>query len=519
MLATLKRWLRLSGDPIVFFGSAGLILAFVVFGTAFTEAAQALFSQAQAWISGNLGWLYHSSVTFSLLFCLWLCASRHGRVRLGSEDDRPDYGYATWLSMLCSAGMGIGMLFWSVAEPITHFSAPPFGAAGTAQAAKVAMDVTLFHWGLHGWCVYAVVGLGLALAAHRRGEPLTFRSALHPILGERIRGSIGHAIDVFAVLGTMFGVATSLGLGVQQINAGLHYLLGVEVSITVQVLVIAGITAVATASVVSGLDRGILWLSRLAIWLVLPLLLFVLATGATGAALRSIVEHGGHYLLAVVSRGFVSSLGGSTEWQGDWTLFYWAWWIAWSPFVGTFVARISKGRTIREFVLGVLLVPTLFTSVWFCVFGGLALEQVTGGDGSLAAAVQDNFAVAIFVFFESFPAPALLSTVGLVIIVVYFVTSSDSASLVIDTIAAGGDPHPPKRQRVFWATAEGAVAAVLLVGGGLAPMRAFQLITGIPLAVILLLICYAIVRSLRSPQNLDPESPVRNRLLDEEPAS
>jgi choline/glycine/proline betaine transport protein len=424
--------------------------------------------------------------------------SRYGSVRLGRDDERPKYSYLTWFSMLFSAGMGIGVLFWSVAEPITHFTDPPIGTARTAEAATLAMDITLLHWGLHGWCLYVVVGLGLAYAAYRRGQPLTFRSALYPVFGERIRGAVGHAIDIFAVLGTMFGVATSLGLGAQQINAGLHYLLGVDVSIPMQLLLIAGITAMATASVVSGLDRGIRWLSRLAIWLALPLLFYILVAGPTDVALRSIIEYSGHYLLTIGRQGFWSSLGGSTKWQGDWTLFYWGWWIAWSPFVGMFVARISRGRTIREFVLGVLLLPTAVTCVWFCVFGGIGLDRVTAGDDVLASAVRDNFPVAIFVFFNSFPLTTLLSIVGVVIIVVFFVTSSDSASLVIDYIAAGGDPDPPKRQRIFWATTEGVVAGVLLVGGGLAPMRAFQLITGLPLAVILLLICYALVRSLRA---------------------
>lgn len=498
MFERLKAGLRLKGDPIVFFGSASLIIGFVVFGTFFTETAELVFGTAQAAISNTLGWFYHGTVTFCLLFCLWLCVSPYGRIRLGSQDERPRYGYLSWFAMLFSAGMGIGVLFWSVAEPITHFGDPPTGKALTDEAATLAMDITLLHWGLHGWCVYVVVGLGLSYVAYRHGQPLTFRSVLHPIFGERIHGPIGHAIDIFAVLGTMFGVATSLGLGAQQINAGLHFLVGVNVSIPMQLWLIAGITAMATISVVSGLDRGIRLLSWLAIWLAVPLFLFVLVAGPTMVALRSIGEYCGHYLLAIGQRGLWSDLGGSTKWQGDWTLFYWGWWIAWSPFVGMFVARISRGRTIREFVLGVMLVPTAVTCIWFCVFGGIGLDMVRNGDQTLVIAVDDNFAVAIFVFFNSFPASTMLSVVGLLIIVVFFVTSSDSASLVIDYIAAGGDSNPPKRQRVFWATTEGVVAAVLLLGGGIAPMRAFQLVTGLPLAVILLMICFAIVRSLRA---------------------
>lgn len=477
-----------------------MILVFVLFGTFCTDVAQTLFDAARSVISRQLGWFYHGSVTFCLLFCLWLCVSRHGSLRLGKENERSKYGYLSWFSMLFSAGMGIGILFWSVAEPITHFRDPPVDVAGAAARATLAMDITLLHWGLHGWCVYVVVGLGLSMSAHRRGHPLTFRSVLHPIFGERIHGWIGHAVDIFAVLGTMFGVATSLGLGAQQINAGLHYLLGIEVSVPAQLLLIAGITAMATLSVVSGLNRGILWLSRLAIWLAIPLLLFVFLAGPTTAALQAVTNYGGHYLLVLGRQAFWSDLGGSSQWQGDWTLFYWGWWIAWSPFVGLFVARISRGRTIREFVLGVLLVPTGVTCVWFCVFGGIGLEFVRDGNDVLAEAVKEDFATAIFVFFESFPLSVLLSIVGLVVIVIFFVTSSDSASLVIDYIASGGDPDPPKRQRVFWAATEGVVAAVLLVGGGIAPMRTFQLLTGLPLAVVLLLTCYSIVRMLREEE-------------------
>ena len=490
--------LLLKENSIVFFTSAGLIVAFVLFGTLFSDFATNVLQNAQSVISSSLGWFYHGAVTFCLLFCLWLCVSRFGSVRLGRDDELPVYGYFTWFSMLFSAGMGSGVLFWSVAEPVTHFASPPVGDPGTSEAAALAMDITLLHWGLHGWCVYVVVGLGLALTSHRRGQPLTFRSVLYPIFGERIQGGIGHAIDIFAILGTMFGVATSLGLGAQQINAGLHFLFGVNNSIPSQLLLIAGITIIATASVVSGLDRGIRWLSTLAVFLAVPLFVYVVVAGPTDVALRSIVTHSGHYLSTIAQQGFWSHLGGSTEWQGNWTLFYWGWWIAWSPFVGVFVARISRGRTIREFVLGVLLIPTSVTCVWFCVFGGVGLDSVWQGNETLASAVKDDFPTAIFVFFSEFPASSTLCVVGLVVIVVFFVTSSDSASLVIDYIASGGDPNPPKRQRVFWATTEGVVAAVLLVGGGLAPMRAFQVMTGLPLAVVLLLICAAIIRSLNT---------------------
>nr|VFJ43098.1 MAG: choline/glycine/proline betaine transport protein [Candidatus Kentron sp. FM]VFJ43934.1 MAG: choline/glycine/proline betaine transport protein [Candidatus Kentron sp. FM]VFK07336.1 MAG: choline/glycine/proline betaine transport protein [Candidatus Kentron sp. FM] len=497
-----KRGLLLKGNPIVFFGSAGMILVFAVFGTFFTETAQVVFDNIKTTISSQYGmWFYHASITFCLFFCFWLCVSRYGRIRLGADDERPKYSYISWFSMLFSAGMGIGVLFWAVAEPITHFTHPPVGVAGTPEAARLAMDLSLLHWGLHGWAVYAIAGLGLAYVAYRRQQPLTFRSILYPIFGERIRGPIGHAIDIFAVLGTMFGVATTLGLGAQQLNAGLHHLLDTDISTALQVLLIVGITVMATISVVSGLDRGILLLSRLAVWLAFPLVLFLLFVEPVLDTLWSVAESTGHYLFTVGKQGFWPDFGGSAQWQGNWTIFYWAWWIAWSPFVGMFVARISRGRTIREFVLGVLFVPTLVTCIWFGLFGGIGLDSVINGNEGLANAVQENFAVSIFVFFDALPGTVLLSLVGVLIIVIFFVTSSDSASLVIDYITAGGDSNPPKRQRVFWAITEGVVAAVLLVSGGIAPMQTFQLITGLPLAVILLLICYAIVLLLRGERH------------------
>lgn len=496
-VSSLEKSLGLKINPPVFWISAGLIAAFVLFGALFSATAQALFGAVQSFIARYLGWLYNGSMTLFLLFCAWLAASRHGKVRLGADDERPSYPYLTWFAMLFSAGMGIGVLFWSVAEPVTHYLKPPSGVGSTPAAARQAMEITLLHWGLHGWAVYVIVGLALAYFSFRRGLPLTLRSALSPLLGRRTEGPLGHAIDIFAVIGTMFGVATTLGLGSQQVNAGLQHLLGVPASTPIQLILIGVITAIATVSVVSGLDKGIRRISELNIGLAVLVLLYVLLTGPTVLALKTVVEGSGQYLSLLVRQGFWSGGGGDVKWQGDWTLFYWGWWIAWSPFVGMFVARISRGRTIREFILGVLLVPTAVTCVWFSIFGGIALQRVQHGHAALTTAVQDNYAVAIYVFFDTLPLPALISVVGVLVVVTFFVTSSDSASLVIDHLAAGGREDSPTRQRVFWAVAEGAVAAVLLVAGGLAPMRSFQIITGLPLCVILLLMCYSIVRELR----------------------
>jgi choline/glycine/proline betaine transport protein len=485
-------------SPIVFVGSAALIFAFAIFGTVFSESAGAVFAAGQQFITTTFGWLYNGAMTFFLGFAVWLAASRYGRIRLGDDQDRPKYSYMAWFAMLFSAGMGIGVLFWSVAEPVTHYMRPPFGTPESLESAQLAMNISLLQWGLHGWGVYVIVGLTLAYCTFRLKLPLSLRSALHPLFGDRINGGLGHAIDIFAVLGTMFGVATTLGLGAQQISAGLHHLTGLTNTTAVHLTIIAVITLMATVSVVSGIDKGIKYLSMLAIWLALGLILYVLFTGPTTVALRSTLESSGHYLLAMAKQFFWSNLGGDDAWQGDWTLFYWGWWIAWSPFVGIFVARISQGRTIREFILGVLLVPALTTAVWFSIFGGIAMHRVTHGDTALTDAVLNDVPVSIYVFFSGFPLSGLLSVVGVIVIVVFFVTSSDSASLVIDYLTSGGDLDPPRRQRVFWASIEGVVAAVLLLTGGLAPMRAFQVMTGLPLCIILLLMCVALVRALRA---------------------
>lgn len=472
----------------------------MVAGSVFPERADTLFGSIQAFVTTSLGWLFHLAVTLFLGFSIWIAVSRHGKVRLGADDERPAYSRASWLAMMFSAGMGIGVLFWSVAEPLTHYQKPPVGLGMTPAAATLAMDITLLHWGFHGWGIYAVAGLAMAYFAYRRGQPLTLRSAFRPLLGPYTDGVAGHAIDVFAVLGTMFGVATSLGMGAQQTNAALTRLAGLADSTFTQLLIIACITVVATASVISGLDRGVRRLSELTMILAALLFVYLLVAGPTAHTVAATAASLGHYVAALAGRLFWSSLGGDQKWQGDWTVFYWGWWISWSPFVGMFVARISRGRTIREFVLGVLLVPSTVCCVWFAAFGAMALKMVDGGDQALARAVLDAYATSIFVFFDRFPLPTMLAVVGSILVVVFFVTSSDSASLVIDYITSGGDQDPPVRQRIFWAVSEGAVASVLLVTGGLGPMRAFQIITGLPLCLILLAMCVSIVKALSSEQ-------------------
>ena len=485
-------------NPAVFFVSAAAILLVVLYGAIFTNQAGAIFEQVQNFIVTRFGWLYIIAVAFFLVFVIWLFFSRYGQIKLGPDDSEPDYSYASWFAMLFSAGMGIGLMFYSVAEPVLHYATPPVGQGHTPEAAREAMRLTFFHWGLHAWAIYIVVGLSLAYFSFRHNLPLTIRSAFYPILGDRIYGPLGNLVDIFAVLGTMFGVATSLGLGVMQINAGLSHVIGIPVELWVQLALIAGITLLATTSVVLGLDRGIRRLSELNLGLALILFLFVLAVGPTVFLLETFVQNVGQYLGSIVSRTFQMYAFQDTDWQGSWTLFYWGWWIAWSPFVGMFIARISRGRTIREFVGGVLLVPVGVSFGWLSVFGNTALHfEMFQGNGSIASAVQDNLPVALFVMLEQLPWSAITATLATLLVITFFVTSSDSGSLVIDILTAGGDPDPPVPQRIFWALTEGAVAAALLVAGGLTALQTAAITTGLPFALVLLLICYSLVKGLR----------------------
>lgn len=399
--------------------------------------------------------------------------------------------------MLFSAGMGIGLMFFGVAEPISHYFAPPTIEGGTADAAREAMSITFFHWGLHAWAIYAVVGLSLAYFGYRKGLPLTIRSSLYPLLGERIYGPIGHAVDIMAVVSTLFGVATSLGVGVMQVNAGLNHLFGLPDNDLVHMLLIISITAAATISVVAGLDAGIKRLSEINMILAVCLLLFVLLAGPTLFLLQAFVQNLGGYFSSFVSRTFSLYAYEPNDWISDWTLFYWAWWIAWSPFVGMFIARISRGRTIREFVVSVLLVPSGFTFLWMTVFGNSAILFDMEGVVSLGQMVVDDMPVALFQFLEALPLSAIASFLGTGLAITFFITSSDSGSLVIDIITSGGDREPPVWQRVFWAVTEGVVAAILLLAGGLAALQAASLISALPFTLVILAICWGLYQALR----------------------
>ncbi|WP_017301171.1 BCCT family transporter [Nodosilinea nodulosa] len=488
--------------PEVFLVSGGLIFLFVLFTLVFREPAEAAFGEIQAFIAGALGWFFVLSVSFFLIFTIYIAISKLGNVRLGGPDARPEFPTFAWVAMLISAGMGIGLMFWSVAEPIYHFQDPPamLGEAiqpNSAEAAQQAMAITFFHWGLHAWGIYALVGLSLAFFAFNWGLPLTIRSVFYPLLGERIYGWPGNVIDILAVASTLFGLATSLGFGVQQVNAGLNFLFGMSISIPIQVGLIAIITGFATASVVSGLGNGVRRLSELNMILAAIFMGFVLLVGPTLFIVNSFVEDLGFYFASLPVMSFWTETFSGTDWQNSWTVFYWGWWISWSPFVGIFIARVSRGRTVREFILGVLVLPSMLTFLWMSVFGGTALNMEMGElSGVISGAVADNVATALFVMLQQLPLTGITSLVGIVLVVVFFVTSSDSGSLVVDSLTSGGKLESPVPQRIFWAVTEGVVAAALLLGGGLSALQTASITTGLPFAVVLLIMCYSVYKGL-----------------------
>jgi choline/glycine/proline betaine transport protein len=487
----------------VFITSSILIIGFIVFGAFFTETAGALFSYLQSFITTNFGWFFILLMNVALVFCIYLIASRYGDIRLGQQTERPQYSLGSWIGMLFSAGIGIGLVYWGTAEPLYHYMAPPMAEPETMEAAKQAMNISFLHWGLHAWAIYTIVALSLAYFHFRRGLPLSIRSTLYPILGQKIYGRWGHTVDILAVFGTMFGVVTSLGLGVMQINSGLENLFGLPNSLAVQFVIIAFITLLACGSLMLGLDKGIKRLSDLNMGLTGLLLAFMVILGPTLFIFDSFFENIGNYLAAIVPLSFWGESYSGTDWQSGWTIFYWAWWVSWAPFVGVFIARISRGRTIREFTLGVLLIPMTILFFWFTAFGGVAIhmELLAALDPALVSpglieAVQADTGSAIFKLVEYYPFAKPITLLIVIMIVLWFVTSSDSASFVIDMLTAGGDTNPPKIQRLFWATAEGFIAAILLAAGGLGALQAAAIVAGLPFAIVIFAMMYALWRGL-----------------------
>jgi len=493
-----KRAFRTAILAPVFFPAIAVALLLIVGAISSPDLAGAFFEQLLAFITETFGWFYMLAVGAFLVFLISIAFTRWGNIKLGPEHGAPQYSFPAWFAMLFSAGYGIVLLFFGVAEPVLHYADPPRGDAETVEAAQQAMQIAFFHWGFHIWAIYGLVGLVLAYFSFRHGLPLSIRSALYPLIGERIHGPIGHTVDVFAILGTLFGIATTLGLSVAQINAGLNYLWpSIPTSTTVQVIVIAVITALATISVVAGLDKGIKRLSIVNMILAATLMLFVFLVGPSILIVETFVQNTGSYLSGIVERTFNLEAYDRREWIGNWTLFIFGWTIAWAPFVGMFIAKISRGRTIRQFVFGVMLVPTLFTFLWFSIFGGTGLNLIMNeGYEQLIVMVQDDEAVALFQLYDMLPWSALASFVTVILIMTFFVTSSDSGSLVIDQLASGGRAATPVWQRVFWAVMEGAVAAVLLVAGGLAALQTMAVTSALPFAVIMLVAALGLWRAL-----------------------
>ncbi|GAA1185836.1 BCCT family transporter [Ornithinimicrobium humiphilum] len=506
----LARRLGLRTDPYIFFWSAGLMIVILALLLLAPGPIGTAFGHGRDWIVTNLGWFFILGVTAWVIFLVWVAFSRYGQLRLGKDDDRPQYSNLSWFAMLFAGGIGTVLMFWGVAEPMSHFADPPFRDVEpySVEAARNAMSIALYHLSIHTWAIFTLPGLAFGYFVYRKGLPLRFSSAFYPVLKERIHGPVGRTIDVFAVLGTLFGLAVSLGLGTSQINAGLTELLGVPDAVWVRVLIITLLTAVATASIVAGLDKGVKRLSNINIGMAIGLMIFVLVFGETVFLLRQLFESLGLYLQDVVRLAFWNDAMAEFNkedgwgWQGSWTVFYWAWTVTWSPFMGIFLARISRGRTVREFVAGVLIAPSVFTLIWFVVFGwsAMKIDGIGGDGGPLSAAVAESVPLAMFAFFDNFPAATLVSGVAIVVVALFFATSADSASLVVDMLCSGDGEAGPVRQRAFWGISLGAIAASLIVLGGDEALETLQqviTVMGLPIFVLVFAMLVTLFLALR----------------------
>ncbi|CAN5143788.1 choline BCCT transporter BetT [soil metagenome] len=518
-MGRLQEHFRQHTNPPVFFISAAIAIIFVAWGVFAAESLGTVAGAVFAWIGQYAGWWYMLAASFFLVVALFLAFSRYGNTKMGPDDARPEFGTLAWFSMLFTAGMGIGLVFFGVNEPVSFLMDPaaPVGETGTSAAAVESFRYTLFHWGLHPWAIYVVLGAALGYFTFRRGLPLRPSSALYPLIGDRIYGTVGNVIDILAVFGTLFGLATSLGLGAQQVSAGLSTTVGTPDTVLVQVLVIAALTGIAVTSVMLGIGKGIRRLSLTNLWLAIGLAVVVFAVGPTLVILQYFTTGLGTYLqtLPQTSLNMFPGDSAAQEWNAGWTIFYWGWWMSWAPFVGMFIARISYGITIRKFIVGAMIAPTLASAAWFAIFGGGAMSLVVSG-GNQALANADSTS-AMFTYLSALPISGILATVlsllAIVVVALFFATSSDSGSLVVDILTNGGDPNPDWKQRLFWAVTEGTIGAVLLVGGTVAggdPLSALQAASvsaGLPFSIVLVLVCWGLLKGLseetaaaRSPQ-------------------
>lgn len=485
-------------NKVVFFISLLLVVALIIVGVFFPDAMNEKLSTVRFWTSNNFGWFFVLTVNVILVYALYLALSKYGKIRLGGPAAKPAYSKASWFAMLFSAGMGIGIMFYSIGEPVTHFGDPPRHVNNNLEAAKQAMEFTSLHWGLHTWGIYAIVGLALAFFAYNRNLPMTFRSAFYPFLGDKIQGGWGDLVDILSALATVFGLATSLGLGVLQVSTGLEFLYDWDVTALIQVIIILVVISVATVSVFLGIEKGVKNLSNANMYMALALVVFVFVLGPTLPILRGFIENTGSYLANLADISTWNEIYKDSHWQEEWTIFYWGWWIAWSPFVGSFIAQISKGRTVREFVLGVVIVPSLISIFWMNVFGGSALNMIVSGDTTMLRAVQSDITSSLFVYLQNFPITQFSSLLAIILVFSFFVTSSDSGSLVINTITAGTEGEDtPAWQRIFWSCMQGGIAIALLLSGGLDGLQTGVIVTGLPFAAVIMVLCYSLHKGLK----------------------
>ncbi|SDB94951.1 choline/glycine/proline betaine transport protein [Pelagirhabdus alkalitolerans] len=492
--------------PQVTIISSVILIAFISLTLLFPSQAETLFENTLEYITTQTGWFMIFVANIFIVAGIYFAFGRYGKIVIGGKGAIPEFSTFAWYAMLLSAGMGIGLLFWSVAEPIMHLDSPSpmFGSEPySAHAAQAAMANTFFHWGIHPWAIYAIVGLGLAFFSYNKGLPLTIRSLFYPLIGNKIYGFWGNLIDILSVLATLTGLATSLGLGVSQVNAGLNHLFDIDISVGVQVTLIAIITGFATISVIMGLDGGVKRLSEINMILAGVFLVFVMIAGPTVYVLSGFTQNIGFYIANFMEMSLWAETFRATDWQGGWTVFYWAWWISWSPFVGMFIARVSKGRTVREFIFGVVLIPTIISFLWMSVFGGTAIFQEVNGIGDIAGFVAQDESLALFAMVDNLPISSVLSFIAIILVTIFFVTSSDSGSLVVDHLTSGGKLDSPVPQRIFWAVMEGVVAATLLVGGGLTALQTASIITGLPFAIILLIMIYSLNMGLKQEYEIE----------------
>jgi choline/carnitine/betaine transport len=511
-------------NPVVTIGSLLIVMVFVVLCASYGDQAAGVFKTASDAILDNLKWFYISLVSGVLGLLVYLAFSRHGTLKLGRPDEQPEFSFAAWISMLFSAGMGVGLIFWSVAEPVLHYASNPFSPGLSDQAASMAMRITLFHWGLHPWAIFTIIGLGLAYFAYREGLPLALRSVLYPMIGNRIYGPIGHTVDIIGAAVTAFGVSQSLGMGVEQINTGLNHVFGVPISLSFKLGIIAVVTVIASISLVAGVSRGMKRLSTVNMFISLGLMLVVLALGPTQYIMNLLFESTGDYLQNIIGLSLWTDTQGDSGWQKSWTAFYLPWWMTWGPFVGLFIARISRGRTIRELVVGALVVPTLVTILWMAVFGGTALkdeqttrhaynslpvaEQAVAGPfagGPILEATRNETTTAMFTLLERLDGKILggiLSVIVCLLLAVHFVTAADAGTQVLCMLNSMGSINPPNWLRVLWCVLEGAIAASLIIAGGLVAIQMASIVIGLPIAIYMVLASYGLLRALRANAGL-----------------